>query len=794
MTLFDTHAIVRPNETPDLPPRMPGIRLGCAHFLKTSLLVELTVLLHVPLRFVVGSVVLSSTAGVVLSGPAFGKTTTTTTATITGAETLNEPDPTSETIVVVGRRTSSEDRMLSTGFALESVGMEEIRTQTISLNDVLDRLPGIRVRRSGGAGSDLLFSVQGLSGRSIRFFLDGVPMEFFGNAFSINTLPTSLIQRVDVYKGSVPIELGGDALGGAVNLVTREGVGTQLEGSYSYGSFDTHEWTAHGIYTHPESGFTLRASVLGLASDNDYDVYGEGVTVADENFRPVEIRARRFNDEFESMTVKGEAGFVEVDWADRLLLGMVYSRLTRGIQTGQTMSQVFGDVSFDEEFLMPNISYKKDNFLVEGFSVTTLLAMARTVSVTDDTSFNRYDWSGRVIGTSEVGGELSGGARGRSLFTLEETAWVGQLGLRHRIDQSHALSLNLTGTIVDRRGQDEFAPDYTVPLRAPQGLRKGVAGASYELGLFQGDVVLTAFGKAFIYSATVNDAALTTTEDGVQVFVPRPIETDLVSPGGGLSARWRLTGGVALQGSIEHTYRLPDSDEALGDGVNILNAPGLEPEGSTNVNVGIRLGRTSLGPVGVSAAASGFYRATDNLILLTIIDGNGRAQYQNIFATEGIGTEGDLTLDWDRAIELSANVTYLDIRNDQELAAEGVPNLVFGDRLRNTPYLLANAAVRARSDDLFLAGSYAYAYWSWGYVHEFFLNWPSLGDARTKDVIPSQLVNDLGVGYTFPPTPAGTYSLAVDLRNALDEQLFDNFQLQRPGRALFVKLTAQVAP
>ena len=47
-------------------------------------------------------------------------------------------------------------------------------------------------------------------------------MDYFGSSYSINNFPVSLVDRIDVYKGVVPVELGSDALGGAINLVTSQ--------------------------------------------------------------------------------------------------------------------------------------------------------------------------------------------------------------------------------------------------------------------------------------------------------------------------------------------------------------------------------------------------------------------------------------------------------------------------------------------------------------------------------------------------------------------------------------------
>lgn len=54
-------------------------------------------------------------------------------------------------------------------------------------------------------------------------------------------IPASIVDRVEVYKGVVPAYLGGDALGGAINIVTNESKKNYYDISYRVGSFNTHQ-------------------------------------------------------------------------------------------------------------------------------------------------------------------------------------------------------------------------------------------------------------------------------------------------------------------------------------------------------------------------------------------------------------------------------------------------------------------------------------------------------------------------------------------------------------------------
>ncbi|MEM7382176.1 MAG: TonB-dependent receptor, partial [Bacteroidota bacterium] len=134
--------------------------------------------------------------------------------------------------------------------------------------------------------------------------------------------------------------------------------------------------------------------------------------------------------------------------------------------------------------------------------------------------------------------------------------------------------------------------------------------------------------------------------------------------------------------------------------------------------------------------------------------------------------------------------TYLDLRNNLEIDENGRDNIIYRDRLRNTPYIMANAGLEFTTRDFIQKESKIFTYLQSAYVHEFFLRWPSLGDEDNKNIIPTQLIFDAGVGYTFP---SQKLVVAVDVSNMLNEQVYDNFLLQKPGRAIFIKLNYQIS-
>ena len=135
--------------------------------------------------------------------------------------TLSASHKALDEIVVIGKSEATALRQSPQAVAV--LETQTARLQTADLGEVMAKVQGVNVQRGGGLGSDTRFSLNGLTDDQIRFFLDGIPLDFVGYSFGIANVPVNLIDRVEIYKGVVPIRFGADALGGAVNLVSPEG-------------------------------------------------------------------------------------------------------------------------------------------------------------------------------------------------------------------------------------------------------------------------------------------------------------------------------------------------------------------------------------------------------------------------------------------------------------------------------------------------------------------------------------------------------------------------------------------
>src|SRR5690606_34372149 len=142
------------------------------------------------------------------------------------------------------------------------------------------------------------------------------------------------------------------------------------------------------------------------------------------------------------------------------------------------------------------------------------------------------------------------------------------------------------------------------------------------------------------------------------------------------------------------------------------------------------------------------------------------------------GVEVGIQLNYDDYILFSGNFNYQNI-TDQSEFDEGLYNTNYKSRVPNIPYLFGNARLGIKP---FKKNRNLTIYWSTNYVKDFFLSWENLGDPSTKNIIPSQLTHHLEAEYSLKD---GKYNLSASINNLWDEAVYDNFNIQKPGRAFY---------
>jgi len=139
------------------------------------------------------------------------------------------------------------------------------------LDEVLREQTGMAiVSNTAGGNRSVGVQMQGLSSQYIMVLMDGQPIlgRQSGN-LDLSRISVSNIERIEIIKGASSCLYGSDALGGAINIITRYGTtNPQIHLQSAYGSFNTWDVTAEA-----ESNFNEDKGYF-LLSGNYYKTDG----------------------------------------------------------------------------------------------------------------------------------------------------------------------------------------------------------------------------------------------------------------------------------------------------------------------------------------------------------------------------------------------------------------------------------------------------------------------------------------------------------------------------------------
>lgn len=678
-------------------------------------------------------------------------------------------------VAVIGK--SEARRQQEQAYAISVLDIQQAYNNTAPLNKLLNNVSSVRIREDGGVGSNYNFSLNGFSGNQVKFFLDGIPMDNFGSSFNLGNISVNMAERVEVYKGVLPVSLGADALGGAVNIISRKDA-NYLDASYSFGSFNTHRASVNGAFTDVNSGFTIRANAFYNYSDNNYKVY---VPVNDLNTgKEIEKRwVKRFNDDYQSGGLKLETGITNKPYADYLLAGIILSKNDKDIQTGATMEKVYGGIKSKSESVIPSIRYKKDDLFIEGLSLSLHGAYSMVNSFNTDTLSRAYNWLGEWIET---------GSKGERSYTdskIRNKEWLGNGNISYMIDNYQSLTLNHMISSVNRKMYDKAHPDDETN-NIPQKLTKNITGLGWQIKYDRWNA--NVFGKLYGTKSSTYKRVDEYTENARL----ERVEDSKTNLGYGAAGTYYIIPVLQAKVSYEQAYRLPEGIEMFGDGLIQQRNPDLKPESSDNINIGL-LYDQRLSKHHLFAEANFIYRSTKDFILKEVsLTSNPTTGYDNIGKVLTRGFEAGVKYKWNNMINLGVSMTYQHITDNQEfeenknsLVGEGITeNIRYKSRLPNIPYLFGNGDLGFRFQNIGFDHTELSLDYSLSYIHEYYLSFPGLGSKGSKKIIPEQFSHDIALGYTMGN---GKYSVVAECTNLTDAKLYDNYMLQKPGRAFNVK-------
>ena len=512
-------------------------------------------------------------------------------------------------------------------------------------------------------------------------------------------------------------------------------------------------------------------------SDNDYHVDAPVLNFETGSFNEKElVRVRRFNDTYHNEAVVAKAGFVDKPWADRLMVGFIWSHMYKDIQTGVRQKTVFGEKHRYGHSLIPSVEYSKRNLLLKGLDLTLSANYNRNATTNVDTAHYKYNWLGERYPLNTPG------EQSRQYSRADNDNWNATATLNYRLARIHTFTLNHVLSTFHRDNTSLLAAEAQTDPIAKE-TRKNITGLSYRL-MPTDRWNLSAFGK--YYRQYVAGPMAEDDTGSNYVSTDRTVS----SWGYGAAGTYFVLDGLQAKLSYERAYRLPTIEEMFGDEDLESGQISLRPESSHNVNFSLSYSKT-WGRHSVYVEGGLVYRDTHDYIQRNVQDLSGGKEnatyinYGNVL-TKGYNLSARYSLG--RWLSLGGNFTQMDVRDNEryQIGSTGnaVENLGYRSRMPNVPYRFADFDANLYWHDLGGRGNVLTLTYDNQWTHAFSYYSEVIGSSSDY-IVPNQFAHNLMLSYSLK---GGRYNFSVECRNFTDEDLYDNFSLQKAGRAFYGKV------
>jgi len=249
------------------------------------------------------------------------------------AQSENDLTVPPESVVVTATRIATPiDQVASAMTVIDASDIDQ--RQERSLPDVLADAPGLNLVQSGGEGGQTSIFMRGTDSNHVKVLVDGIdasdPSSPNG-AFDFGKFNSADIARVEVLRGPQSGLYGSDAIGGVINIITKQGDGPlSLSGEVEGGSFDTFNQNA--TVSGSDDNFHYRATLshlhAGATPVTPLDLLPPGET--------------RHDDYYDNITASTKLGY---NFSDHFDLGFVG-------HASESLGEITGDATDPVTFLV----------------------------------------------------------------------------------------------------------------------------------------------------------------------------------------------------------------------------------------------------------------------------------------------------------------------------------------------------------------------------------------------------------------------------------------------------------
>jgi len=676
------------------------------------------------------------------------------------------------------------DRLKNSAIKADIISIEANTKRANSVEELVGRAPGVKIRNVGGLGSASNIIVGGFTGNAVKFLYDDIPIDYLGSNYGLTKVPTNAISRVEVYKGVLPTKIGVDALGSAINIIPKTSQRTSGTVSYETGSFDTHIATANANIKLNDHLFIGTNSFYNY-SKNDYKV--DNLPYKNQETGQVTyIREKLFHNAFEQFSLEFFVQGRDLSWADMVEFKVNSYALEREIQNDPfTRARPFGEVYRKERGnFIPSIKYRK-HFLDNRLSLNQFLVYSKiNFEIFDKAENVYYDWKGDPHPTS-AGSEMGNMILDDGYLQNKFEQFTSRTNLNYLINNYFQIENNTVFSHYNRKSNiidlnpdgtnyDKLISTLALNTQLFDGKLESNSQIKYLYGYFKGE-----------YDASENPLDT--------IVVNKEVRNTGMSFSQAL--KYNINDHSYVRASYENTYRLPEQHELFGDNSFIVANYDLEPEESKNINLGYTFTQKKFG-----FEINSYYRNTKGLIRLKDLN-QYQAMHLNLDNVRGIGVELQAKYEPVNQLYLSGNLTWNDFRlrssRDPYLNNQHFRNA----RVANMPFYYGNLSVAYNLQEIFKLSTDLSFFWDYSYVHQYYLDYIEkqfepdgflglFGNSKinTSRIIPNQHTHNIGFIYVRD-FDKQSVSFSAELKNAFNEEIYNEFKMQSAGRHFRAKIT-----
>ena len=667
-------------------------------------------------------------------------------------------------VIVLGKSKAQRHREVPS--AITIIDSQELKYKTATLNEILDNAAGIKVAQQGGLGNASRIIIQGMDGKRIGIFINGMPM---GNSdeFQFSSIPIDMVDEVEIYKGIIPAWLGGDGLGGAVNIRLKDFKKNHLEMAFEAASYNTYIGSLQLKHYLGKTSTALHAGAtmnyaknnysfsspfeLGRIIHRDHDAYTHG------GFNVGISSQQWWFDQFD-LTLSADYYRKEIQGGLMNVQNNIQHAFTRTRSASTSLS-------LEKSFLKGKLTAQFHSIV--GFSLVNQV----------DTSHYCYDFIGNRFPSGSGRGEI--GAVPNDSHDRHTTVRE-LLNLTYKIGNNQLVTWTTNYRYGCKMPKDELADSYSrLPTSGyPSRLHSIVSGLTHELKLYGGKFTNELGIKLFNHHSEVLPFA-----EAIMLQDKLKASTNHSTMAGwseAMALHLLPNNALTLKASVQSTVRMPIAEELFGDGVLLLPSEKLRPERSFNINAGAIWIINAMRYPQVRIGINSFYMSAKDMIKLMYSSMN--MAYDNIGKVRVMGIDMEMESKLNRWLDLQGNITWQDARDMRKEAVGGGGNFHYRYRIPNMPYLFGNVGVRLHKDGLLSKSSSSAFASTFAFTKAFSYNWEA--SKHNTMLIPARYCWDVAVHHSFNKR----CQLSFEIRNILNRENWAEFRYPMERRTFHLKM------